>query len=109
MKTATVFINVNKNCLQDVFCIRDYVAVSRRFCQGGAQVKIRDRIDNYKISNATQMINSKFLCIFNRFFFYSVSRKLQIINFAVLKKLDFFFFEKKKNEKYFYNNGFIFE
>ena len=34
MKTKTVYINVNKNCLQDLFCVRDYVAVSRCFCHG---------------------------------------------------------------------------
>ena len=27
MKTKTVYINVNKNCLQDIFCVCDYVAV----------------------------------------------------------------------------------
>ena len=27
MKTATVFINAKKNCLQDIFCACDYVAV----------------------------------------------------------------------------------
>ena len=34
MKTITVFINVNKNCLQDIFCVRDCVAVSQCFCHG---------------------------------------------------------------------------
>ena len=34
MKATTVLINANKNCLQDIFCVRDYVAVSRRFCHG---------------------------------------------------------------------------
>ena len=34
MKTKTVYINVNKNCLQDILCVRDYVAVSRCFCHG---------------------------------------------------------------------------
>ena len=28
-------MNVNKNCLQDIFCVCDYVAVSRCFCYGG--------------------------------------------------------------------------
>ena len=30
MKRATIFINVSKSCLQDIFCVRDYVAVSRK-------------------------------------------------------------------------------
>ena len=34
MKTITVLINVNKNCLQDILCVREYVAVSRCFCHG---------------------------------------------------------------------------
>ena len=33
-ETKTVFIYVNKNCLQGIFCVRDYVAVSRCFCHG---------------------------------------------------------------------------
>ena len=36
-KAADSFLNINenKNCLQDTFCVRDYVAVSRCFCHGG--------------------------------------------------------------------------
>ena len=35
MKTTTTFSNINKNCLQETFCVCDYVAVSRCFCYGG--------------------------------------------------------------------------
>ena len=36
-------INVNKNCLQDIFCVCDYVAVSRCFCYG-VQLHINSKI-----------------------------------------------------------------
>ena len=35
MKTISVFINVNKNCQQDMFCVRNYVSMSRSFYHGG--------------------------------------------------------------------------
>ena len=67
MKTIIVLINENKNCLQDILCVRDYVAVSRCFCHGARMI---------------MFILFKF--INNRKFYYKPCRKLKYFYLFVL-------------------------
>ena len=53
LQTTTAFSNVNKNCLQDIFCVCDYVAASRCFCYGG-----HENVNDIEICNNSRKIFS---------------------------------------------------
>ena len=49
----------NKNCLQTIFCVRDYVAVSRCFCHGD----LGNTSESFKKRNAWSINLITLLCL----------------------------------------------
>ena len=74
MKTTIVFINVNKNCPQNIFCVRDYVAVSRCFCHGVGNNN-RDSINKFLLYLEKGFMLMRVHCIKNK--------SLSLINYFV--------------------------
>ena len=85
MKTTTIFIHVNKNCLQEIFCVHDFVAMSQFFCHG-----VQHRSDRREVlSSITRIKIKELICCYLFSFLWALSYELLLflfyLNFVRMK------------------------